>query len=162
MTGWKAVWASLAVLSAGVLVGGCGPHKLGDDLAEFGITPAKTARLRLIGSEADFGTTKVRAVVTDKETIQAVWGLIESAEPADVWHASGYRNVEFYLSQADGEPAAVLRVNAGDLCHVAGSRRYYYDHQARKTVGLFRCAGLHRLLMARLAAEHRRQQGPPR
>lgn len=161
MTGRKMVWACLCMLATGVLTAGCAPNELVNELAELGVTPATTVRLRFIGSEADFGTTKVRVVVTSEEAIKAVWQLIQEAEPADVWHASGYRQVEFYTPEGADKPVVVLLVNAGNLCHVAGSSRYYYDPDAGRMLGLFRCPGLHSLLMKALAAEHKRQQAGP-
>jgi hypothetical protein len=162
MTATRMAWACLCVLAAGVSAAGCAPNELVDELAELGITPATTVSLRFIGSEADFGTTKVQVAVTGKEAIQAVWQLLEAAEPADAWYASGYRRMEFYTPEGADKPAVVLLINAGDLCHVEGSRRYYYDPDAGRMLGLFRCPGLHSLLMKALAAEHKRQQAQPR
>ncbi len=162
MTGTKALWACLLTLAGGVLTGGCAANELVEELAERDVTPATTTRLRFIGSEADFGTTKVQVAVTDKETIQALWQLIEAAEAADVWHAPGYRCVEFYTAEPADKPAAVVNVNAADLCHVAGSTRYYYSPDAEKMRGLYRCEGLHGLIMRHLAAEHKRRAAQPR
>jgi hypothetical protein len=150
--------ACLVLLAGGVLAGGCADNELLEDFEDHGVTLEEIARLRYVGSEADFGTTKVRVVVTDRQAIEAVWKLIEEAEPADAWYDSGYREIEFYTAEAAEKPAAVLRVNAGDFCHIAGSPRYYYSHDAHKMRGLFRCEGLHALIMKDLTAEHQRLQ----
>jgi hypothetical protein len=161
MTGTKALWAGLLTLAGGALTGGCANELVGE-LAERDVTLETTTRVRFVGSEADFGTTKVHVVVTDAEKIKALWKLLDEAKPADMWHAPGYRSVEFYTRKAGEKPAAVVNVNDGDLCHVAGSTRYYYSTDAKKMRGLYYCEGLHELIMKDLAAEHKRRSAQPR
>ena len=100
-------------------------------LAKKGIKRETIDYLILKGDEAsEAGDLKI----TMPNTIDTIWGSISSSRPYDLWHASGYRPLEFYTKGNSDKPVITLLVNESDACHIDSSERY-------------RCLGLHEYLM---------------
>lgn len=107
-----------------ILVKACGTgsiqtNRLIEHLEVSGVTASTTARIEVVGSEADFGPDVV-AVISDETTISRAWQSIAESKPTGLWYASGYRQLRFY-SMLDGEsPKAVLMLNESDAVHIQG------------------------------------------
>jgi len=120
------------------LCAGCA-STLERQLGEHGVSYESCGRLELVGSES---LVLVRVTLTPADSdFQNVWTSILQARPFDVWFASGYISVEFYITDESASPVAVLLVNASGAAHLKGStgppERFY-------------CPGLHDLMKRRL------------
>ncbi|MCD4699671.1 MAG: hypothetical protein K8R91_03750 [Phycisphaerae bacterium] len=143
------------LIIAALLLSGCAQNGLVTDLAERGVEPSTTTMLRFVGSEADVGSN-VKVVITDKEIIDKVWRSIKESTPTERWYASGYRKMEFYITDDSKEPTAVVFINASDACHIEGAARYRYDSEVGKMVGMYKCQDLNEFVMKYLKNEYRR------
>ncbi|MBL7153184.1 MAG: hypothetical protein ISS79_05670 [Phycisphaerae bacterium] len=136
---------------------GCSANSLADRLKDRGVTPGTTAKLKFVGTEADFGPD-VHVTIEDPEVIESVWIRIHSATPTEHWAASGFRKIEFYTSKKAKWVDATLMLNVTDAAFLDTEFWHQFDSDRKGYYGLMRCPGLHKLVMRHLREEHERRK----
>lgn len=129
-----------------------------EDLYTRGATPSSTDYLVFIGSEADVGPD-IRTVITDSNVIDDVWHSILNSKPYARFSACGYQTIEFYSTQDSNTPLKTLRVHcgsidSGDAVHIEGAGPFPWDSSKGGRVGLYKCEGLHLLVLKYLREEY--------
>ena len=149
--------ACLIAGCAALLLPGCAANTLVAELADRGVTPKTTAKLKFVSSEGDLGGD-VQVTTHDAEVIDAVWTRVLSSKPTNHWVFSGWAKVEFYTGRKTEWPAATLLLNATDASHVETEFHAHYDAESNRMVGLMRCPGLHNLIRWHMVKEYDRRK----
>lgn len=128
------------------------------DLYARGAMPSSTAKLVVTGSEADVGSD-IQVVITDKDVIRRVWHSILNSKPYARFPACGVQKIEFYSKLDSSTPLATLTVHcggidSGDAVHVEGVGPFPWDSSKGGRVGLYKCEGLHLLVLKYLREEY--------
>jgi len=140
---------------------GCSTNGLIEDLYTRGAKPSSTAKLIFSGSDADYGQD-TRVVITDRDVIDNVWHSILNSRPYGRFSACGYQTIEFYSTQDSNTPLETLRVHcgsidSGDAVHIEGAGPFPWDSSKGGRVGLYKCEGLHLLVLKYLKEEYERR-----
>lgn len=141
-----------------ILSAGCNDKNLlNKRLQDHDVTQNNTIKLKFISSEGDFGSNN-SVIVENPDVIKSVWKSIYSAKPTDVWFASGFHQIEFYINNTQNNPSAVLRLNASDGAHLSGDLWYHLDSEKEGYYGLWKCSGLNELVRKYLKEEYERRK----
>jgi hypothetical protein len=144
--------SAILIFVAGLLAGIAGtticfhlltPPVLTGEFAKHGVTLEKIAKLEIQGDESSRSAGKT-ITIEDRQTIEFIWEhCIQGAPSYAKWDSSGYRILNFYVSNLPGHPAATLYVNETDLAFLANSKHGYL------------CDGLEGILMDYLSKDER-------
>jgi hypothetical protein len=135
----------------------CGSNEIICDLNKAGINENNAAKLVFVGSEANFGPTRVE--ISDNQKIQDVWSILHHCEPGGIHYSCGMISVEFYGSRDEIKPNATLIIWCGNddgIVKVKESQRKIYDEKNGKWLNPYKCPGLESYVMAELEKEYKK------